>query len=385
MKRTQSAVAFLPWVRVDEIHRVGGLRLIPYKRGLLPGDMQGVRQRELDAVLSAYADRPRKRVERATLLEVGSWKSGQDASRALPKLFRARDFLCTSALAARKLFHGHSGYCNAHHYELVVQAFNAGQAKSVAFTTRRRDGSSTVLWGANEFAFHRPLHVTSDQRAEFDASLLRALMQIPVSEGWIHEAIVEFNAANTDSSDVPRHVEVVLMKSAFDWLLQIDYRAKNFIKAIVRHLVPPGSTPPTGPLTARWLARPRKGGVLEAWAEEFCNLRNLSAHGGDRGPNFVWSREAHLVFAATVFPLLLKKILADRQWYALTDRDKLGISLLDRFVAFDPLKATSRGHGTHPWLKISSDAQLRAALERAWAERAGESASVGARVSDLEF
>jgi hypothetical protein len=361
------AVAFLPWLQIAGPQKVAGLRLIPYQRSVLPGNLPGIRQRDLDAILSAYAGRPSKRLERATLLEVDTWNTGQDVARALPKLFRARDFLCFSALAARRLFGGHLGYCNSHEYELVVQAFTPGDIKSVAFTTRRRDGGRHVLWGSNEFAFHRPLHVADSRSIVFDQPLLRTLMRLRRSESWIHEAILEFNAANTDSSDVPVHVEVVMMKSAFDWLLQIDHHASNFINAIVGHMVPSGPVArPSGPLIDVWLAKPRAGGVIEAWAREFCVLRNLSAHGGNKGPKLVWSREAHLVFASVLFPLLLKKILADHGWYTLPAREKLRLSILNKFLAHDPMKPRRSGLDKHPWNELAQDAKLRVALESAF-------------------
>lgn len=361
------AVAFLPWVRTAKIRKVGGLRLIPYETGVLPGDLPGVRQRDLDGILRVYADRPRKRVERATILELGSWRSGEDAFRILPKLFRARDFLCFCALSARWLFQGHAGYCNSHNYELIVQRFQPGSVSSVAFRTRRRDGGSNILWGANEFAFHRPLHVAADQRIEFDESLLRALMRLPKSHAWVHEAIVEFNAANTDSADVPMHVEVVMMKSAFEWLLHIDHDAKKFIKAIVGHLAPkaPG-THPSGPLTASWLAKAPKAGVIEAWAREFCIVRNMSAHGGRRGPRQVWSQEAHLAFASVMFPLLAKKVLADERRYRLTEGDRLDLSVLDRLLVHDPMRARKGGLDRHPWTEIRQDVRLHTALEQTY-------------------
>lgn len=358
------AVAFLPWVQIARPQKVGGLRLIPYQRGNLPGDLPGIRQRDLDAILSAYAGRASKPLERATLLEVDTWKTGLDVARTLPRLFRVRDFLCFSALTARRLFHGHFGYCNSHDYELVVQAFTPGDIKSVAFTTRRRDGRSHVLWGSNEFAFHRPLHVVDNQPIVFDEPLLRALMRLRVSESWIYEAVLEFNAANTDSSAVPEHVEVVMTKSAFDWLLQIDHNADSFINAIVGHLVPSGPVArPSGPLIDTWLAKPRAASVIEAWAREFCVLRNMSAHGGNRGRKLVWSREAHLAFASVLFPLLLKKVLADRGWFTLSAGDGLRLSILNKYLAHDPMKPRRVGLESHPWNELAQDASLRPALE----------------------
>ena len=363
---SRPAVAFLPWVAIDQPRRIGPVRLIPYQHAATPGDLPSVTQAALDAVLGAYADRPRKALAKATLLEVGKWRSGDDASRALASLFRARDFLRIAALSKRRLFQGHFGYCNTHNYELVVQAFDPQNLDSIALRTRRRDGGDGILWGANEFAFHRPLHVTNDLKAVVDEPLLRALMRIPRSEGWLHEAVIQFNAANTDSSDVPVHAEVVMTKSAFEWLLRIDHEAKNFIKAVLQELQPAAPPPvPSGPLTPQWLVKSPPGGVLEAWAREFCIVRNMAAHAGKQGPKLVWSSESHLAFASLLFPLLLKKVLADLGRYKLTGPDRLHLSVIREYLCHEPFDGKRRALGKHPWTKILDDALLSAAIESA--------------------
>ena len=73
------ALAFLPWITVYEPIEVGQIRLLPYERGQLPGNLPGVTQDEIDRVLAPYADLPNKPVERATLFEWGDWRSGGDA------------------------------------------------------------------------------------------------------------------------------------------------------------------------------------------------------------------------------------------------------------------------------------------------------------------
>lgn len=69
-----NAIAFFPWTYIDEPRSFGPLRLIPYCNGILPGDLPNVTQSDIDGVLSAYANRPNKPVERGTLIEFGEWQ-----------------------------------------------------------------------------------------------------------------------------------------------------------------------------------------------------------------------------------------------------------------------------------------------------------------------
>jgi hypothetical protein len=215
------AIAFFPWAYVEEPMILGPLRLLPYRKGKLHGVLPNVKQADIAGVLGAYSNRPNRPVERATLLEFADWQAGMPLSEELAsELFRIRNLIAFSALSKRRLFRGHSGYCNSHTYSLVLQRFNPGGTGTFAFDTRRRDGATSHMWGSDEFAFHRPNHVDYNPKIALDEKLLTALLSLPTPHR-AYEAIVEFNAANTDSSDVPCHVEVVMCKSAFEWLLKI--------------------------------------------------------------------------------------------------------------------------------------------------------------------
>ena len=160
-----SVIAFLPWAFVKSIVSVGPLRLLPYRKGSLPGDLPHVTQANIDGVLDAYADRPNLPISRGTLVELDGWQSGMDITdEQVARLFRTRHLLGFSALAQRELFQQQFGYSNFDTYTLVIQHFNPEAPGTFSFTVRRRDGMSQHLWGSDEFAFHRPLHV--DGRAQ---------------------------------------------------------------------------------------------------------------------------------------------------------------------------------------------------------------------------
>lgn len=86
------------------------------------------------------------------------------------------------------------------------------------------------LWGTDDFAFYRSLHVASIERVKLDESLLVALQAADSKDQLPHAAIVEFNLANTDSSDVPQHTEVVMTKSAFEHPFEMVVLATDFAR-----------------------------------------------------------------------------------------------------------------------------------------------------------
>jgi hypothetical protein len=153
-----SAIAFFPWLESQEPLQVGPVRLIPYVKRRAPGNQPSATQNDIDGVLRAYSRKPTSRGKQATILEVGNWRMGMEATpRVVSRLFHVRELVAFSGLARRRLF-THLEYCNFHTYTLVVQRFQPGQTGTFAFTTRRRDGGTNQLWGSDEFAFQLPRH-----------------------------------------------------------------------------------------------------------------------------------------------------------------------------------------------------------------------------------
>ncbi len=144
-----NAIGFFPWVAVHGPVTVGPLRLLPYGRGMSPGDQPNVSQVKIDAVLAAYAERKDHLVLEATLIEVGDWRLGQEMNdQVRTQLFRAREFIAFAALAKRHLFRGHFGYSNFDTYAFVIQNYAAGDVGGFSFATRRRDGGTNYVWDA---------------------------------------------------------------------------------------------------------------------------------------------------------------------------------------------------------------------------------------------
>lgn len=344
------------------------VRLLPYWRNKAPGDTEIAKQQDLDDVLRAYSVGLKTRVSKATLLEVGEWRTGMEADDATrQQLFRARIVIGFSALSYRQLFSGHLRYCCYDTYTLVMQNYQARRADRFQYSTRRRDGNAGHHWNADGFAFHRPLHVDSHARIEIDEKLAACLLDLPSrAEEPLLASLEEFDAANTDSGDVPIHIEVVLVKSAFERLLHVGSKDKEFSRAL-QDCIPDMPSDPKGPLLKKWKTRfPQASSILGAWAQEFSALRGANAHGTDRKLNhFVWGPHAHLAFASILFPLIVKKKLADAKLWAQQEADADKLRRIQDYLMHDPfnLGRTKREIG-HPWSDIENEILMACASRR---------------------
>ena len=363
-----TAIAFFPWLNCTAPMSFGAVRLIPYERGRLPGSRIAVPQRTVDSLLGIYADRPDRRIRRAVLLEVGDWRSGDGVDAdILSRLFFAKEALAFSAISKRRLFSGHN-YCNAGNFQLIVQNFDSAHSEGVTISTRRRDGQTGNYWATRKIAFHIPMHINRTDIA-FDEALVEVLMQ-QENEAWA-DAITEFNSANSDSHDTPAHLEMIMVKSAFERLLGIGQRVDDFSKAL-EHLLSPflAIDTPRVPLRSKWLERrPEAQSLLDEWARDFCKIRGASAHGNNRAkmPN-AWSQAAHLAFASILFPLVFKILAQNSGKYSLIDEDLTRISVLERYLAHDPFGAVESNIASekHPWQVIDNEIALAIIARRLW-------------------
>ena len=169
---------------------------------------------------------------------------------------------------------------------------------------------------------------------------------------------MEFNGANTDASIIPTHVEMVMFKSAMEWLLGCGSSTREFVSAIENAFVGISDKSKRGPLAEPWLKRwPKQPRPLLAWANEFCVVRGVSAHGAGSAPT-VWKEHQHLVFAALLFPLLVKLTLSRKGLLALREDDNEVLMRIDAFLGTDPFAHDWESEDRHPWCKLEADARL---------------------------
>jgi hypothetical protein len=164
-------------------------------------------------------------------------------------------------------------------------------------------------------------------------------------ENRIYDSVVMFNRANTDASEVPDHAEIVMLRAAFETLLEASHTTSNLVEKFSKHF---GSLPNLAvwhngifdekAWRSRWENTNAIKRPLDAWINDFCNARNSSAHGsasGSKYPPSIWSMQNHLMFASWLFPLMVKGVLAEYDLYTLSDQDKDCRADFEEFFAAD--------------------------------------------------
>ena len=370
-----SVLFFFPWVSTQVPLQLGSLSLIPFVRGQAPGELHGIYQATVDVILSNYGDlafppepSPFTHVHQATLI---TWENDVDGlilseDQVFDRLMQTR-YIAFSALAQRR-FCSHFAYCNSDGYEVVAQGFTAERPEAISITTRRRDGSTQHLI-SRTFSprLIRPDHVDSRLALAVDADLVCALLALPPGDlkCRIDESIEAFLRANTDSPAMQGRAEMVLMRVAFETLLDATHEASDLRKRVGAHFMSELPNPPTwgnGQLTeAHWRQRWPSNVTrpLDAWVQDFCDARNSAAHGprGTRAPS-LWHRRNHLLFSSWLFPLMVKKTLADEGLYELSNEDRAARQGCEAFLAYDVLSRTSEEADECWWSRIEGEILL---------------------------
>lgn len=164
---------------------------------------------------------------------------------------------------------------------------------------------------------------------------------------------------------------MIMIKSAFERLLDIDPDANKFSKALDNLLSPFRSTeseraPPSGEWLKKW---PASQNILDAWARDFCAVRGAAAHGNHRAKiQSVWPRAAHLAFTSILFPLALKIQAMNSGMHSLTDEDFARISALEQYLAHNPSDALALdvAPAKHPWLAVDEKIALTSITRTLW-------------------
>lgn len=371
-----SMLVFCPWLRLKESHTVAGLKLVPYERGVAPFGQGDAMQAITDAILEPYVDEPGRRpIDRAVLIR----RDDREWTAALTEdergeLFDFGELLAFAGLAARRYFDDGFGfeYASRDHYRLVVQAFEDAQA-GVFVACRRRDGTTGNHKPKGSYIVLRPEHASSMSRTPIDFTFLEALLDenLPTSRPAWFEAILAFNAANTDSVYVSEQMEAVLTVGALERLLVPRGGKEDSLAAAFAARLQPARTLPVDDCHRLASNRAvferfmRCGSVREAWIRDFFRARGDYAHGRTyQAYNAVWHRHEHLLLASYIAPRLLKLLLAEAGHYSLTDADQLDIDAFESLACGDLFDEDLDESDPWPWRRIRNAVWHRRAAAR---------------------
>lgn len=389
-------IFFMPWVLTGEVTDIGKIRLLPYVRALKPGTVGQVTQDMFDAVLGRYADKAyfpsnsmATSVQEATILEWKGEEFGVELSdQQITERMSSMQFLVFCAVSKRT-YDALGRYCNSDGVAAYGQTFDSQKPLALSYQTRRRDGGTNHMVSDDHVRplFLRPSHVAEPLVVEFDVSLCIALDSVSDDRlrTSLHDAITLFNRANTDASEVPDSVEPVMMRAAYETLLQSTFKTVDLKQKLTAHfsgeLVNPAWD--SGSFTQakwrnRWPSEPLLQRPVEMWAEDFCAARNASAHGTDLTSTHkppIWAIHNHLIFASWLFPLIVKKVLETAGLYSLNEEERECRAHLEHFFAYDISSRDETGRLLWhlPFQKLEW-AALRRTLENTYAEQEAGSA-----------
>ncbi|MEB0222897.1 hypothetical protein [Pseudomonas sp. 10S4] len=369
-----SVLFFLPWVTTAEEVQLGSMRLVPYVRGEAPSELHGVTQGVLDGIFGSYGNQTFSRsrtsahVSHSTII---TWESDAERLDLSEEQITARlgmaNYLAFSALSQRR-FCSHYEYCNSDGYQVVAQRFSEDRPGDTTLTTRRRDGRGQHFVGSAETPrFIRPQHVDGRLFLSLDAPLVIALLGLPDCElkHRIGEAIDVFLRANTDSSTMQERSELVLMRVAFETLLNSSHDTPGLRRCFRKHFQAELPIKPSwaiGSLNeAQWRARWPKyvERPLDAWVQDFSAARNAAAHGPHgESESSVWQRHNHLLFSSWLFPLMVKKMLSDEGLYELQEEDVVARRGFEAFFAYDLLAYADEEERDLWWNRVERELLL---------------------------
>lgn len=348
---SEGAVAFMPWVTIEEPMELAGVRLVPFQRHAAD-QPEAVRD-----VLEAYRNGALP-VESAILIEVEGSTAGALDEETRRALFEVRDLLCFVALRHRQFFGSGTPHWNSSAFELIVQQYRAEQGGSF-IVPRTRGAPRGVFFAPEVHAVRAPPHVNAGQALDRDEPLLRALVAARTRDEWqwLEPFLQKLHGASTDSPALSEHTELVELVGAMQQVVGVpnEHKEPKITRAFL-DLMKAGSpeSRTTSDCQRPPLATTFQGetSLRTSWLKDFYRSRGAVAH-GDTTPRRigVWSVSDHLLLASYVLPRLALVRLASAGLYELSGHDRDEIGAFDYLLCLEDLCARydDGGSGRRPW------------------------------------
>ncbi len=375
---TQHMVCWLPWLPLWEPVALGSVTFRPFKVNAPLDGCDDLLAQELRSRAERFMDIHAQAVKDMT---IAVWNGDLTfpvlSDDAIKAVLKAARLLILAFHASNTYFPPpHGSYVNSSIFEVMIQKFVSGDE----FTTvvaRRRDGhSKDGGYELSEIRDQAPRAMHSCREASPDKEFLHALNAVTQLNAVTHEtsdhhrrianSLAWFALANTDSLSMPETNELVLLQWSIDHLLNSNGTNCAYQKSIMDRLDKFASQ--NADFSARPLGQMPKVGkkaflkanqcpILRQWAFHHYSLRNDITHGNDwRSKEWRWSIREHCVFAAWLYPLLVKLILSEHGEYTLTDHDTGALSSVDAILASD--------NWSQDWQSAIVDEQKRLCTER---------------------
>lgn len=301
---------------------------------------------QIAKILSSYVDLEGRPIRNCIIATIPS-KGGNLALGDWEAVDWAISLLFLSAFATNDYFRNAGSYVASSNFRVMWQAFT-DEVSWISPVWRRRDGhTQSGGYEHGKVKFVKPLQCTLNDPAMIDQRFLEAL-DLAVragteTTGRLRKAVSFVVLANSDDDVVDVPVEAILMASAFEQMLDVEYK-RELVLEFEKLFSPYGSVSVAQAMggarpdiridqdPARAASQP-KWFIHKKWVEELYDLRSATVHDGTHGGRaWGWSFGEHLVMAAYVFPLLIKLMLERDGMYALSEQDGIRCLTVDRLL-----------------------------------------------------
>lgn len=326
---------FFPWSKFDKTYDYTNFSLLPIDLNKQAAPELVAYWTDIQNIIKVYEDKSNRQVKDASILFLKNTSIATDFDEEkIVELFIYREIVALAALSKRTYF-AHWNYCSSDNLKLVVQRYQS-PVTSPAVSTRRRDGDLLQGFSPGLFKERCPTHVSPITNLPLDNDLIVALLKVYEigEEFWIdiYDSILNFNLANTDSSDFRPQIELVLVTSALERLFGLIQGKEDALTKEVTQLLnnafPELKNLPENKVLKKDLAGYKS--IREAWVRDLFRLRNRYAHGRTQTKyDYSWSTQEHLLLLAYIYPLLLKLVLQAKGFYSLNDNDNRDIFTFD--------------------------------------------------------
>lgn len=339
-----SEVLFFPWLRVANPFYFSDFSLLPYDKGQIINDEDKWAVSELDHCFSYFCEHDDRPIESITILAIDNEIKVECDQVLESKLSVVIEKITFCGLSSRDFFGTHENYCNKDNFQL--NRFPANDIPvAISVIQRRIVGSIKNIIPLENYRERALNHVCS-ATVNLDSKLLESLnVAQSKSEFWenIFQGVLNFNLANSDSSFISEGIEIVLLVSAFEKLLDANAKenilAPNFIQTL-------NASSKTGIYKCKKLENKKirqrfkkVDSVEEYWIRDLFRLRGNIAHGNKPSayPS-IWSVKEHLCFGSFIFPLVLKAFLHEKDMYIKTVDDELRINIFGSLLCQESMQ-----------------------------------------------
>ena len=347
-----SEIAFFPWFHIVESIQIGEFELLKYN-----SDSSFKIQSDLNNIIGQFYTHEEKKVNNCVILKIEGKELGIDFNEEeRRKIFLFSELLTFSGLSARSFFIPlFGGYSNKDVYQIIVRRFQKSDG-GYKVQNRRRDGTTNTIVLGKERKIRRPQHIQSFFKIPINYNLLSSLLngnEEIEDKTWkgIYESIINFNLANSDRQEIREELEINLLFSSLERLLDVGKSQKKLLSRFKKLISPTNSIIPENCDRIKKLQpnRYNKSNTLRVlWLKDLNKLRDNLAHGKfDNNYPSRWSIHEHLLYNSFILPICMKKVLSKYNLYELTETDIDSIELFEKYLSIYPFETLEN---ENPWV-----------------------------------